>query len=78
MIFDGLGEGKRVFLIGKGNKICSVAKNEFGQWAVLGAILTSFWLLLGCLGEPKMRQSRFQEGVEKNVDFRDPLFSDFG
>ena len=22
-----------------------------------------------------MRQSRFQEGVEKNIDFRDPFFS---
>ena len=28
-----------------------------------------------------MRQSRFQEGIEKNVDFRDPFFpilADFG
>ena len=35
----------------------------------------------GCLGEPKMRQSRFQEGVEKIIDSRDPFFSilvDFG
>ena len=46
-------------------------------WAVLGPILESFWLLLGCLGEPKMRQSWFQEGVEKIIDFRDPFFSDF-
>ena len=45
---------------------------------VLGSILTSFWMLLGGLGEAKMRQSRFQEGVEKIIDFRDPLFSVFG
>ena len=46
------------------------------KWAlaVLGPILNPFWLLFGCLGEPKMRKSRFQEGVEKNVDFRDPFF----
>ena len=25
-----------------------------------------------------MRQSRFQEGVEKIIDFRDPFFFDFG
>ena len=43
-------------------------------WAALESILLSFWLLLGCLGEPKMRQSRFQEGVGKSVDFRDLFF----
>ena len=37
--------------------------------------MTSFWLLSGCLDEPNMRQSRFQERVEKNIDFRDPFFS---
>ena len=46
------------------------------KWAlaVPGLILSSFWLLFGCLGEPKMRKSRFQEGVEKNIDFWEPFF----
>ena len=43
--------------------------------------MASFWLLWGCLGEPKMRQSRFQKGVAKIINFRDPFFTilaDFG
>ena len=40
-----------------------------------GTDFDPFWLLLGSLGKLKMRRSRFQEGVEKNIDFRDPLFS---
>ena len=46
------------------------------KWAlaVPGSILSSFWLLFGCLEEPKMRQSRSQEGIWKNVDFWDLFF----
>ena len=39
--------------------------------------MASFWLLLGCLGKPKIRQSRFQEGVEKKHRFSKPLFFRF-
>ena len=32
MIFDGLGGAESVFFIGRGDKICSLAENEFGQF----------------------------------------------
>ena len=45
----------------------------------LGSSGIDFDLILAAFGEPKIRQSRFQEGVEKIIDFRDPCFLvDFG
>ena len=49
-------------------------KMSFGSpGADFEPILAAFWVP----GRAKMRKSRFQEGVEKNVDVRDPFFSHF-
>ena len=74
--FWWFGGGKKCIFYWQGRQ--NMQSGQKWAWAVLGAILTSFWLLLGCLGEPKIRQSRFQEGIEKIIDFRDPFFFDFG
>ena len=46
------------------------------KWAlaVLGLILNPFWVLMGCLGKPKMRKSRFQERLKKTSIFEIPFF----
>ena len=46
MIFDDLGYAKSVIFIGRGNKICNLAENEFGQF------WTDLDLILAALGVP--------------------------
>ena len=45
---------------------------------MMESILKPFRVLFVCLGEAKMRKSRFRKAIEKNVDVRDPFFPDVG
>ena len=46
MDFDGFGDAKSVIFIGKGDKICNLAENEFGQF------WDRFLPHFGCFGGP--------------------------
>ena len=69
---------KVYFSLARATKYAIWPKMSLGRSGIDFDLILVF---LGCLREPKMRQSRFQEGGEKIIDFRDPFFSilaDFG
>ena len=73
MIFDDLGEAKSVFFIGRGDKICNLAENEFGQ------LWDRFWLHFGCFGGAwgslKSGKVGSRRGSKKSSIFETPFFS---
>ena len=79
MIFGDLGDAKSVFFIGRGDKICNLAKNEFGQfWDRFGRHFGCFWDAWGSLKQGKVGSRR---GSKKSSIFETPFFlilADFG
>ena len=73
MIFADLGDAKSVFFIGRGDKICNLAENEFGQ------LWDRFWLHFGCFGGAwgslKSGKVGSRRGSKKSSIFETPFFS---
>ena len=78
MIFDDLGDAKNVFFISKGDKICNLAQNEFGQfWERFLPHFGCFW---GAWGSLKLGKVGSKRGAKKTSIFETlffPILADF-